>query len=354
MPLAAVSAAPPQAPPRAVMAPWFDALAVGGASLLILPALLLLVPGSLRTFAGGSLVLLGVLFNWPHFIASYFLLYASKQSVARHPFAAIAVPLILAVYTLAAVIVAGQHPLPANLLVVASGVYLARHYTGQAWGMMASFAHVGGVSFTPGERRLFRLGLDLLMGWHVIWAFRQSARLISPALQGPVARVYAWSFWLLGLAFAVGLVGLAGFARRNRRLPPLRTLLPWLAIHVWYLAMARDPSALFLVQIAHAFQYLSFPMRVQINRGGGGPRVDWKRVAIVWGSWILIGLAVFEGLEPLFRVGFEATGGQGPLPVVLSGAVISAIAIHHYFVDGALYKLRNPEVRRDLFAHLTR
>jgi hypothetical protein len=29
-----------------------------------------------------------------------------------------------------------------------------------------------------------------------------------------------------------------------------------------------------------------------------------------------------------------------------------AIAIHHYFIDGALYKLRHPEVTRHLFAHL--
>jgi hypothetical protein len=28
------------------------------------------------------------------------------------------------------------------------------------------------------------------------------------------------------------------------------------------------------------------------------------------------------------------------------------VNIHHYFIDGCLYKLRNPEVRRDLFAHL--
>jgi hypothetical protein len=30
------------------------------------------------------------------------------------------------------------------------------------------------------------------------------------------------------------------------------------------------------------------------------------------------------------------------------------VNIHHYFIDGCLYKLRNPEVRRDLFAHLKR
>jgi hypothetical protein len=354
MPPAAVHEATSPAPARAVLAPWLDVLVVGGASLVLLPILLVVAPASMRAFAGGTLVLLGVLFNWPHFIASYFLLYASKETIRRHRVAAIHVPVLLGLYTAAAVIVARSQPVFANLLIVVSGVYLARHYTGQAWGMMASFAHVDSVKFEPVERRLFRLDLNLLMAWHVIWAIRQSARLISPALEAPVRAIYTWSSGLLALAFLVGLAGLVAFHRRNERLPPLRVMLPWLAIHVWYLAMARDPSALFVVQIAHALQYLSFPLRVEINRAGGRPQVDWKRAAVLWGTWILLGLAVFEGLEPLFRLGFQFTGGDGPLPVVLSSAVISAIAVHHYFVDGALYKLRNPEVRRDLFAHLTR
>jgi hypothetical protein len=28
------------------------------------------------------------------------------------------------------------------------------------------------------------------------------------------------------------------------------------------------------------------------------------------------------------------------------------INIHHYFTDGVIWKLRNPEVRRELFAHV--
>ena len=65
-------------------------------------------------------------------------------------------------------------------------------------------------------------------------------------------------------------------------------------------------------------------------------------------------LAVFEGIEPLFRVCFAvAGGGETGLARLVSTVLISGIAIHHYFIDGALYKLRNPQVRRDLFAHLT-
>ena len=32
-------------------------------------------------------------------------------------------------------------------------------------------------------------------------------------------------------------------------------------------------------------------------------------------------------------------------------AFVLLINIHHFFTDGALWKLRNPEVRRELFAH---
>jgi len=218
--------------------------------------------------------------------------------------------------------------------------------------MMASYAHVGRASFAPIERRLFRLDLDVVMSWHVIWALRQAARLLPPALAAQVIRLYAWSFPLLGLGFAIGVVALVHFVRRTGRLPPWRVLLPWVAVHVWYVAIARNFTALLAVQIAHALQYLAFPLRVTLNRAQSGPRVDWRRAGLLAGSWLLVGLAVFEGFEPLFKIGFDVAGGKGSLPATLSGALIAAIAVHHYFIDGALYKLRNPEVRRDLFAHL--
>ena len=37
---------------------------------------------------------------------------------------------------------------------------------------------------------------------------------------------------------------------------------------------------------------------------------------------------------------------------LIAVVLIYVVVIHHYFIDGALYKLRNPQVRRDLFAHL--
>ena len=32
--------------------------------------------------------------------------------------------------------------------------------------------------------------------------------------------------------------------------------------------------------------------------------------------------------------------------------IASAISIHHYFVDGCIWKISNPDVRKKLFAHV--
>jgi hypothetical protein len=88
----------------------------------------------------------------PHFMASYRLVYGSRDMILRHKWASIYVPAILVAYIALALWDAqnsdAQHPpaLAIILIAVASG-YLAWHYTGQVWGMMASFAYLGGMRF---------------------------------------------------------------------------------------------------------------------------------------------------------------------------------------------------------------
>lgn len=65
----------------------------------------------------------------------------------------------------------------------------------------------------------------------------------------------------------MGIVGLARLRARTGRWPAFRVLVAWASIFVWYAAMARwGLKGLFLVQFAHALQYLEFPARMEINR----------------------------------------------------------------------------------------
>jgi hypothetical protein len=44
----------------------------------------------------------------------------------------------------------------------------------------------------------------------------------------------------------------------------------------------------------------------------------------------------------------ESSGKAAPILILMF------INIHHFFTDGVLWKISNPEVRKDLFAHVAR
>jgi hypothetical protein len=68
---------------------------------------------------------------------------------------------------------------------------------------------------------------------------------------------------------------------------------------------------------------------------------------------VVVGLGVFDGVPMLFSLCYHGAGGVGDTSAAFLSVFVSFVNIHHYVADGYLYKLRNPAVRRDLFAHLS-
>jgi hypothetical protein len=339
--------------------PVVDFLAVGGLSLLVFLPLLLTGQTALLVAGAGIQAFVGSVINMPHFMASYRIVYRSKEMILKHKWATIFVPTIMVVY-LAIAIVESQRD-PWMLIIfgwVASG-YLAWHYTGQAWGMMASYSHLAGRPFDGTERMLIRGSLRILLAFHVAWAAVGALRDPSPVM--PFYRILGWAS--VG-GFVLGAYGLWRSWRRTGALPATNALVAWLAIFAWYAVMGREPKALFWVQIAHAVQYLVFPVRVEINRTEGevaaaqrkeGARPWWRSVWAHMALYAVILLAVSFAITagvPLASMaiigrmfGEEATRSA---PILL----LLFINIHHYFTDGVIWKISNPEVRKELFAHV--
>lgn len=304
-----------------------------------------------KSQAGALFSLLSIAVNWPHFMASYRLLYSSREHVFAHRFAAVYIPALLLSYALFAL--SSPNPVHTNLFIVGSGVYLARHYTGQAWGMMASYSYIDRTPFTEMERRWIRAGLNGLMVWHMSWALTLTIGTVLPSWAPLASAIYPWMGKLAIAASGVGFVGMLIACRRVGRLLPLRVVVPWLAIHMWYLLLARDATAIALVQMGHALQYLSFPGRAEANRAAETGSKTYTRTILFWlGGMIALGIVALSAIPAIFSLGFHAGGASGPLPTAFYTVIVSAINIHHYFSDGVLYKLRNPEVRRLLFSHL--
>lgn len=340
------------APRPAIISPLIDALCVGGLSLLLLLPLLLSGRADLVIVGVGMQAWIAALVNMPHFMASYRLVYRSRETINAHRWAAIYVPLILIAYIAFAVWQSRETDLYVSILMTVQGGYLAWHYTGQAWGMMATYTYLDGRSFQTVERRLVRGGLYLLLAWHVAWFFRWG---FGDTRFGPLLQsLYFILSVLSAVALVAGLVGLGMMRARTGRFPPARALIAWGAIFVWYAAMARDPRAIFWVQIAHALQYLMFPVRVEINRtrrsGSGQSRLVTHMAAYLI---LLVAVSVAMAVWIPARAMDVVADWLGRRPgEVTALSLLAFLNVHHYFTDGVMWKLRNPAVREDLFGHL--
>jgi hypothetical protein len=155
------------------------------------------------------------------------------------------------------------------------------------------------------------------------------------------------------VALALGAIGMGKLRRRTGRLPPSRAVVAWAAIFVWYAALFRwGLAGLFLVQLAHALQYLEFPARVELNRAtrrGVGKAA--AHMAIYAGVLVLVSFIVTQ-FVPGPAMSSLATFVDGERRSVVPVLILTFINIHHYFTDGVIWKISNPEVRKELFAHV--
>jgi hypothetical protein len=286
----------------------------------------------------------------PHFMASYRLVYRSRDTILRHKWASIYVPAILLLYIVVALWEAQSSPVLGIILVTVSSAYLAWHYTGQVWGMMASYSYLEGVKFEARERHLIRVGLRILLAWQVTWFLYTQLR--DPSMVRPAYLVVSGG---TVVAFGLGAAGLLLMRRRTGKFPPARALVAWGALFVWYAVLARDPKAIFWIQIAHALQYLAFPIRVEINQTVTAPKRSHSRAAlhmVAYGvgllavSYLVAQVVPYTAMSVVANVFGEEPGRAAPVLILMF------INIHHYFTDGVIWKISNPEVRKELFAHV--
>lgn len=346
------SLAPGATSKPSIINPWVDTLAIGGLSLLVLVPLLLSGRTDFSLVSLGAQATIAALINMPHFLASYRMVYRSKAMILRHKWASIYIPLLLLGYIVVAIYQSQYTPGMVNLLLSVSSIYLAWHYTGQAWGMMATYAFLDGQPFAPADRLLIRGGLRILLAWHVVW-FLHSSELLG--LFGfDISPVYRIVSALTIVALISGAVGLSRHRRRTGRFPPVKSLVAWAAIFVWYAAMGRDPRALFWVQIAHALQYLIFPYRVELNvteradpvRSHVARHMAFYVATLLLVSWFMSKPFPSAAMVVVARALGDRPGEYTPM------VILAFLNIHHYFTDQVIWKIRNPEVQRDLFAHV--
>lgn len=342
-----------------ITTPLVDLITTGGLSILAMGVLLvwaLAFKGPVD-FVDGDWIVLMILINSSHFTASYRLLYVSRQEILGNRWSAIFVPAMLLAILGWAAFGSAQAWIVRNL-VLASSIYLAWHYTGQAWGMVSSFSRILGVEYNGIERVCIRSGMRVLLVLHVLFAL--SGRLPPADWIAPASYIEAYGIAfkiVLGLVCVSLLAGGWAFqsARSRGQHIPLRAVFPWLALYFWYPFWYFIPGGFLWVQLSHALQYLAFPLRVELNRYDRTESHTQAqrriRLACVYIGLVVSGLVFLHG-PPLAATAFGPGWYSSETIRTLFTGFVACVAIHHYFIDGAVWKLRNPKVRRELLSHL--
>jgi hypothetical protein len=323
---------------------WTDTLIIGGLSIVTWLALLAFYhsadPQPIFWFA----LVLSLVVNYPHFSATVYRLYQSPDNIRQFPVTAWGLPLIL----FGAVGASFWQPdVIAPYFLMLFLLWSPYHYSGQTIGLTMVYARRA--DFPIGRRERTALSAFVFSAFVCgVIRFQQNGT------SGGFTDFYGMSVpafplpdWMDAAAQAVmwtGALVFAGFVliwclEQKRPMPPI-VLLPALTHFVWFVPGASLKSFWIVVPFFHSLQYLlialvmQLKVRIDVVRG----EHSWRRIgaeARRWGSRNILG-----GI--LLFIGLPAALSWLPLPLMtIAGILAAAVNIHHFFVDGVIWKLRD-------------
>ena len=322
-------------------------LIAGGISLVAIP-LIFLVSASTGALA---FVVLNLVANYPHYMATNYRVYGSRAQLHRYKFFAVYVTAFVALTAVLSHVLVGPW---ITWVVTAYALWTPYHYVGQNYGIAVMYAGRGRVGITPGEKWVLYLALVASMLTYLLLL------LLRPAGMGLTLAALNVTPDTVRIAYVVlltvGLTAAAAFTWRLSRRAPLRTLAPVLlltGVHfIWFstapalLLFHRQLSVtgldlqLFVPALAflHSAQYLGVTAYYTQRERAGMQRpfrmVPYLVTLVVGG--VLLWPVMIRGFSQLFVVDYAFS-------VMVLNALIN---IHHFVLDGAIWKLRDGRLAR--------
>jgi hypothetical protein len=323
---------------------WTDTLIVGGLSIVTWVALLAFYrPADTQPIFWFALVL-SLVVNYPHFSATVYRLYQSPDNIRQFPVTAWGLPLIL----VGAVAVSFWQPnVIAPYFLMLFLLWSPYHYSGQTIGLTMVYARRAGFSIGQRERMALSAFVFSAFVCGVIRFQRNGSSSGFIDFYGVSVPAFPLPDWMDAAAQAVMWTGALVFASfaliwclAQKRLVPPIVMLPALTHFVWFVPGPSLKSFWIVVPFFHSLQYLliALVMQLKVRIDVVGGEQSWRRIgaeARRWGSRnILGGILLFIGLPAAFS--------WLPLPLMtIAGILAAAVNIHHFFVDGVIWKLRD-------------
>jgi tetratricopeptide (TPR) repeat protein len=343
--------AAPQARRLWVDRPWVDLLiGCGGWSAPLLIVSYLLLDKDAQRWAS-VFYGLALICNYPHYMATVHRAYARGEDRAQYRLFTYYLTGLLLIVALAAHV----QPVLLPWLFTIYVMWSPWHYTGQNFGLTMMFLRRAGANVTPQERRWLRISFVASYGM-LLAAFNQGGSPDPLVLSLGVPRAIALAIEMAaGAVFlGAGALALVPIARRMREgrfaLLPAATLYLtqacWFVIPIamtWAQAVPAPQTRYSsgILAVMHSAQYLWITRHYAQRDAARRPAAHWSNVSY-WGTLVVGGVA-------LFLPGPWLASYVGHFDFTSSMLIVTAIVnIHHFMLDGVVWKLRDPRVAQAL------
>ncbi len=324
--------------------PWLDLLVgCGGISApLLLAAWLAASHGREWAFA---FYFLALIFNYPHFMATIYRAYRTREEFQKYRIFTLHMTVLIA---LTAILAHADFRLVPWVFTIYIN-WSPWHYSGQNYGLLMMFARRGGTSVTAGERRLLHWAfissfVMLLVSFHTgvsndpfVISLNLPERISIPArVAGGVLYVF-FSGWVIAAWVRRG--GWKGMAA------PLTLLLTqglWFVLPtaLGLVAGAGVPQTRYssgILAVLHSAQYLWITSYYARREARAAGNTSW-RMGTYFVTLIAGGIALFIPGPWLVSYAFH-------YDFAVSFLIFTALVnIHHFILDGAIWKLRDSRV----------
>lgn len=281
--------------------------------------------------------------NWPHFAATNYRLYRSSDTRRQFPMTANVLPFVMFGF----LIMAWLSPsVFAPLMVKLYLLWSPYHFSGQTVGISMLYARRSKYTLSTLQRRAL-IGFILLT--YMFTAARAETSIAARnfhAVRVPSLGIPQWfpaflsrCMWLLATVFVIETLRLTVV---NRRMVPFMVVLPAVTQCVWFVGpFAGNFKA--LVPMFHSLQYLFIAWVVSLYEGAPrGALTEGRRAWRAFGHrtahyalFSFLGGVVLFWAAPRIGALFGRSFGFS------SAVVLAVVQLHHFFVDGVVWRLKS-------------
>ncbi len=344
--------------PRAATSAYFvnpavDFALAGGLSIIVF----LLVVVFRRPQRTDAIILaaaqLSWVVNWPHFSATNFRLYRSWENIRQYPLTALFIPWVI----LAVVAAALWSPqVLAPYFIKLFLIWSPYHFCAQTIGVTLIYLRRSGVQVRPWERRVL---VSMVYSTLFTLLVRSEVKPETLEYYGIHYMSFGLPAWFLPVAGVLTVATSAGlvacfvlWCRRAGRLLPVVLLVPAAAQYLWFAGGWLWPSFIEFVPFFHSLQYLLIAWSLQLKEQRDRHDITPSRRFVLVEStrWYVLNIAG-GALLFFFLPQWLSKGMRLPLPFT-TGVFIAGVQIHHFFVDGVIWKLKRTTVSSPLMGNL--